>query len=73
MKDAGKVKKGVDILVKVRTDMPEQYHSFSDPRINGALKELMQKKQAAGLEPSKRIISNQNFPQKNRKLEIRNE
>jgi hypothetical protein len=49
MKDAVKVKKGVDILVKIRTDIPEQYHSFSDPRINGALKKLMQEKQAAGL------------------------
>jgi aminopeptidase N len=44
-----KVKKGVDILVKIRADIPQQYHSFSDPEINGALRDLMQKKQAVGL------------------------
>jgi aminopeptidase N len=49
VKNTDKLKKGVDILVKIRGDIPQQYHSFTDPEINGALKELMQKKQAAGL------------------------
>ncbi|HEY4874099.1 MAG TPA: hypothetical protein VIH86_00875, partial [Puia sp.] len=48
-KSTDKIKKGVDLLVKIRGDIPPQFHSFTDPEINGALKELMQKKQAAGL------------------------
>ncbi|HSZ87408.1 MAG TPA: hypothetical protein VK787_15350, partial [Puia sp.] len=49
VKSTDKVKKGVDLLVKIRGDIPQQYHSFTDPEINGALKELMQKKQGASL------------------------
>ena len=37
------------MLVKIRTDIPLQFHSFSDPEINGDLKELMEKKRAAGM------------------------
>jgi aminopeptidase N len=49
VKSTDKVKKGVDLLVKIRGNIPQQFHSFTDPEINGALKELMQKKRAAGL------------------------
>ncbi len=35
--------------MKIRGDIPQQYHSFTDPEINGALKELMTKKQSDGL------------------------
>ncbi|HLY68104.1 MAG TPA: M1 family metallopeptidase, partial [Puia sp.] len=49
VKNTDKIKKGVDLLVKLRGDIPQQYHSFTDPEINGALKELMEKKQAQGL------------------------
>ncbi len=48
VKSTDKVKKGVDLLVKIRGDIPQQFHSFTDPEINDALKDLMQKKQAAG-------------------------
>ena len=49
VKNGDQLKKGVDVVVKIRGDIPQQYHNFTDPYINDALKELLNKKQSAGL------------------------
>jgi aminopeptidase N len=49
VKNTDTLKKGVDLVTKIRGDIPTQYHYFTDPYINGALKELLDKKKAAGL------------------------
>ncbi len=48
-KNTEKLRKGVDIIVKFREAVPQQYHHFSDPFINKVLNEIAEKKQAAGM------------------------
>lgn len=49
VKNTEKLTKGVDIIVKFREAVPQQYHHYSDPFINKVLNELAETKQAAGL------------------------
>lgn len=49
VKNTDSLKKGVDLVVKIRGDIPERYHYFTDPYINGALKDLLEKKKAQAL------------------------
>ena len=49
IKDTKKLTKGVDLIVKFRDGIPEQYHSFSDFFINKALNGIAETKQAAGM------------------------
>jgi aminopeptidase N len=49
VKNTDKLKRGIDIIVKIRGAVPPQYHYFTDPYINDALKDLLAKKQAEGL------------------------
>ncbi|MEJ7684261.1 MAG: M1 family aminopeptidase [Segetibacter sp.] len=44
-----KLRKGVDIIVRFREAVPQQYHHFSNPFINKVLNEIAEKKQAAGM------------------------
>ena len=37
------------MIVKFRDTIPQEFHSFSDPMINGILKGIAEKKQAARL------------------------
>lgn len=46
--DMNKFKKGVDMIVKFREDIPAGSRSITDPTINDALKTLADKKDAAG-------------------------
>ena len=48
VKNTDNLMKGVDMIVKFRTDMPLQYHSWSDNYINETLSKLAEAKQAAG-------------------------
>src|SRR5205809_4003223 len=43
VKNTDSLKKGVDLVTKIRSDIPPQYHYFTDPYINGALKDLLEK------------------------------
>lgn len=49
VKNTENLKKGVDIIVKFRNDIPQQYHSWSDDFLNYSLNGIAEKKQAAGL------------------------
>lgn len=49
IKDAEKLTKGIDMIVKFRDTIPAQHHSWSNPFINNILNEIAEKKQAAGL------------------------
>ena len=49
VKNTDSLKKGIDLVVKIRGDIPDRYHYFTDPYINGALKDLLEKKRAQGL------------------------
>ncbi len=46
--DMGRFKKGVDMAVSVREEIPQGSRGFTDPIINKALKDLAAKKDAAG-------------------------
>jgi aminopeptidase N len=49
IKNTDTFKKGVDVMVKFRDSIPQQFHVFTDPVINNALKETADKKMANGL------------------------
>jgi aminopeptidase N len=49
VKNTDKLKNGIDMIVKFRDTIPQQYHSFTDPFINDVLNKMAEKKQAAGL------------------------
>lgn len=58
IKNTGTFEKGVDVLIKFRDTLPEQFRVFTDPLINNILKETADKKMANGLkEQSDYIIS----------------
>ena len=59
VKNLENLKKGVDLIVKFRNDIPQQYHRFSDPYLNAALAQLAEKKQAAGLTEQANYIKSQ--------------
>ena len=48
VKDADRFKKGVDMIVKFRNSIPQQYRSFTDQPINAALSGLEKKKRDTG-------------------------
>jgi aminopeptidase N len=47
--NTGNLKKGVDIIVGFRDEIPIQYRGITDPVINGELKDLLGKKRTKGL------------------------
>ena len=49
VKNTENVKKGIDMIVKFREAIPQQFRVNTDPFINDALKGVADKKQAAGL------------------------
>ena len=49
VKNTTNLKKGVDMIVKFRDTIPQQFRSNTDPYINDALKDIKEKKEAAGL------------------------
>jgi len=49
VKNTDSLKKAVDLVTKIRGDIPTKYHYFTDPYINGALKDLLGKKKTDGL------------------------
>jgi len=49
VKNTDSLKKAVDLVTKIRGDIPTKYHYFTDPYINGALKDLLAKKKTDGL------------------------
>ncbi|HLX93316.1 MAG TPA: M1 family metallopeptidase [Puia sp.] len=49
LKNTELLKKGVDLLVKIREDIPSSFRGFTDPEINGALKTLEQNKRTRDL------------------------
>ena len=49
VKNTNTLKKGVDLIVSFREEIPKQYHGFTDPYINGELQKLAVQKQARGL------------------------
>ena len=49
VKNTGNLEKGIDMIVKFRDEIPQQFRGNTDPFINGALKGLIEKKQAKGL------------------------
>jgi len=50
VKNTAQVKRGVDLVVKVREGIPQAYHGQTDPVINKALSTMADKKAAAGLQ-----------------------
>ena len=38
--DVGRIKKGIDYIIKFRSFIPEQYKSFTDPAFKGALDKI---------------------------------
>ncbi len=58
IKNTDTFKKGVDVIVKFRDGLPQEFRGFTDPFINNTLKETADKKMANGLkEQSDYIIS----------------
>ncbi len=49
VKNTSNFEKGLDMLVKTREAVPQQFRANSDPFINGLLKGIADKKQSAGL------------------------
>ena len=49
VKNTNTLKKGVDLIVSFREEVPVQYHGYTDPYINGELQKLLVQKQARGL------------------------
>ena len=49
VKNTSNLEKGVDMVVKFRDEIPQQFRGNTDPFINGELKGLVEKKQAKGL------------------------
>ena len=40
MQNLANVKKGIDVIIKLRNQVPEQYRGFVDPMIMGGLNKL---------------------------------
>jgi aminopeptidase N len=49
VKNSNNLEKAVDMIVKFRDEIPQQFRGNTDPFINGELKRLLEKKQAKGL------------------------
>ena len=49
VKNKNNLEKGIDMIVKFRDEIPQQFRGNTDPFINGELKGLVEKKQAKGL------------------------
>jgi aminopeptidase N len=49
VKNTGNLEKGVDMIVRFRDEIPQQFRGNTDPFINGELKALVEKKQTKGL------------------------
>ncbi len=63
VKTMDKLKKGVDLIVTFRSEVPEQYQTYTDPVIYAVLRKLGEEKQAAGLTDQSDYIIKQ-LPQK---------
>jgi aminopeptidase N len=49
VKNTNNLKRGIDMIVKFRDTIPQQFRGNTDPFINGILKEIAEKKTSAGL------------------------
>jgi len=56
VKNADNLEKGVDMIVKFRESVPQEYRKDTDPIFNDTLKGIAEKKQAAGLKEQSNYI-----------------
>ncbi len=56
VKNADNLEKGVDMIVKFRESIPQEFRSDIDPMFNDTLKGIAEKKQAAGLKEQSNYI-----------------
>jgi aminopeptidase N len=57
VKNTNNLEKGVDLIAKFRDTIPQQFRGNTDPFINGALKGIKEKKDAAGLKEQAEYIT----------------